>query len=119
MNKRYAYVIFIILFLLVSPGCGASGGRPVERQKITVHAGKRFKVVLDCNHECGFRWKLSRHTDSDIVLVVDSELVKDPTPADTTNAYDVWTFMAQNPGHTEITLNSTKKTHIFALDVVE
>ncbi len=120
MTKRILTITCAALLLLLSTGCGGTAERrPVETQKIKVHEDQRFKVVLECNRECGSKWKLGKRTDSDIVLFVDSELVKDPTPADQSNAYDVWTFMAQNPGHTEIILNSTKKTRVFTLDVIE
>jgi predicted secreted protein len=113
-------MILILATLLSNPGCGAKPTwQAAEVQQIKVHSGRRFKVVLDCNKEDGTAWKLVKRLDIENVLFVDSERIIDPMPSDSSNAYDVWTFMAQNPGHTDIVLKSTRKTHIFSLDVVD
>ncbi len=113
MSKYSKIIITLCLVLLMIIGAVGCGRKPIGRARVEktlqVGQGERFRVVVDCNDEAGYKWKLDEPLNEKIVEFVDKEFQLDPSVTSKNDGYEMWTFRAVGQGETKIMLRSVKE----------
>jgi predicted secreted protein len=69
---------------------------------IRLHAGDRFKLILDENPTTGFRWTITERDESKCSLIEEKQESVSPLPG--SPSQHTWTFECKIAGETELAL---------------
>jgi inhibitor of cysteine peptidase len=132
MRKICCMSIPLLLFMLLSAGCGGGNGGPKvyddPSRTIDVAVGEEFIISLDSNITTGYSWQLASPLEEDVVVLVGSDYIPEPGAENRAGAggTEEWTFKAAGKGSTTISLqyvppgkekNTSAETTDFNVDV--
>jgi len=105
-SKSAVIMIAFVLAALVlaSSGCGGAKEYMDPAVPIEVEEGGEFTIVLESNPTTGYQWKLAEPLDEEILTLIKTEYEEPDEERLGAPGEEKWTFKAEKPGDTEITL---------------